>query len=181
MDSDSDNDDILYIDSDIDTDSDNEFGDDDFDHDSDLIYRQDEEHLDSEKLHNSYYIGLCNIYSFRKTMLFVNSISTRTYYKHSHENILKYLKNYSIFRTSRHIIEIMQLKILQNGTYSVIIKTHWLKMVQRHWKKTYKHRMSIIKQRHTPSSIFMVQQTGRYPAGLNVIPTIHGMLRQYSK
>lgn len=176
-----DDDNLFEMNSNIDSDSDDEYDDDDnFDIESDTIFREDAYHLDSDKLNNVYYIGLCNIYSFRKTILYVNSVSQPTFYKHSYCNLLRYLKNYSIFRCIHPKIDIMKLHILRNGTYTVIVKTLWLKLVQRRWKNIYKKRMDIIRKRCLPSSQMHTQRTGKYPFGLNILPSISGMMSEFS-
>ena len=56
---------------------------------------------------------------------------------------LKYLKNYSIIRLKSPKIEIMRLNIIDNRFYTVIINTHWISIIQRHWKKTYANKDTI--------------------------------------
>jgi len=168
-----DDDNLFEMNSNIDSDSDDEYdNEDDFDIESDTIFREDSYHLDSDKLNN--------VYSFRKTILYVNSVSQPTFYKHSYCNLLRYLKNYSIFRCIHPKIDIMKLHILRNGTYTVIVKTHWLRLVQRRWKNIYKKRMDIIRKRCLPSSQMHAQRTGKYPFGLNILPSISGMMSEFS-
>ena len=78
-------------------------------------------------------------------------------------------------------IHIMKLNILNDGTYSVILKTYWIKIIQRHWKKVFIIRNSIIKKRMTNSIQRNFELRGNYGIGLNRIPTIYGLLKAYSK
>lgn len=168
--------------SDVESDNDSSMGDfeDGFDVVTRQIYREDEHHMDGDKNNARYYIGLCNTYVSQKTILFVVSVSSRIFHRYSYDNIHTYLKSYSIFQRTHPTIEIMKLNILENGRYTVLIKTHWLRLVQRHWKKTFAERLRVIRRRAQPSSLVYSQQTGAYPDGLHRIPTLYGMLRQYS-
>jgi hypothetical protein len=64
----------------------------------------------------------------------------------------------------------MKLNILQDGTYSVIKKTYWLRLVQRHWKKIMKMKKDIYNKRMSVISQYSLQIRGRYPYGLNTMP-----------
>ena len=52
---------------------------------------------------------------------------------------------------------------LFTGEQIVIIKTIWLKIIQRKWKKVFAKRQSIIKYRSSPNSISFRQVTGKWP------------------
>lgn len=179
---DGDHDDMLAImDSDVETDSESEFDiADELEYEIDRIYREDDIHMDSTKTNQTYYIGLCNIYAHQKTILFVNSISNRSFFRHPFQNVLTYLKEYSIFHCSRPKIEIMKLNVLPNGTYTALVKTHWLRLIQRHWKKVFACRTLIFRKRRLPGSQLYNQCHGKYPSYLRDLPTIHGMLSKYA-
>lgn len=50
------------------------------------------------------------------------------------------------------------------------IKTFWIKLIQRRWKKIYKQRQYILKQRMLPKSIHEREVTGKWPKGLRLWP-----------
>ena len=50
------------------------------------------------------------------------------------------------------------------------IKTFWIKLIQRRWKKIYKERQDILKQRMLPKSIREREITGKWPKGLRIWP-----------
>jgi hypothetical protein len=107
----------------------------------DEIHHMDYQHLYSEKQNGKYYIGLCaeilqNDYLHLPTesiYLMVNSISPSTYYKWPHNSCLRYLYYYGMTAMHKPEIHILQLHIMDDGTYSVVIKTFWLKIIQRKW------------------------------------------------
>ena len=43
------------------------------------------------------------------------------------------------------VIDIMQLKISEDGLYLAIIKTYWISLIQRHWKKIIQQKKEYIK------------------------------------
>jgi hypothetical protein len=177
----SDADELVMMDSEVETDSEDEFDiADELEYEIDNIYREDDFHMESTKIDQTYYIGLCNTYLSRNTILFVNSISNRSFFRHPYQNVLTYLKEYSIFHCSHPKIEIMKLNILPNGTYSALVKTHWLRLIQRHWKKVFARRKLIFRKRRLPGSQLYNQCHGKYPSDLRYLPTIHGMLSNYA-
>lgn len=145
----------------------------------DLIYNDDSEHLDSEKIHSQYYIGFCKFIRKPNLFLMLTTVSPRTFYKYQYCHVLKYLYYYSSVRLLNPALDIMQLKILDDGTYSVILKTYWIRLIQRHWRKTMGQRREIVKGRMKVGSIYWRQTTGRWPHGLNTLPSLKGLLRDY--
>uniref|UniRef100_A0A6C0JJ55 Uncharacterized protein n=1 Tax=viral metagenome TaxID=1070528 RepID=A0A6C0JJ55_9ZZZZ len=145
----------------------------------DLIYNDDKEHLDSEKTHSQYYIGFCKFMRKPNLLLMLTTVSPKAFYKYQYCHVLKYLYYYSSVRLLNPTLDIMQLKILDDGTYSVILKTYWIRLIQRHWRIIIGQRTEVIKGRKKVASICWRQTTGRWPHGLNILPGIKGMLRQY--
>lgn len=145
----------------------------------DRIYYEDVNHLDSDKEDGKYYIGLCKYLYRPKINLMLNSVSARTFYRHSYFHVLKHLYYNSSVRLFQPKIEIMKLLVLEDGTYSVIMKTHWIRLIQRHWRSVLKTRKEIIKGRMNPRSLLCRETTGKFPPGLRVFPGIIGMMRKY--
>jgi hypothetical protein len=111
-------------------------------------------------------------------------ISTRTFYHYSYAIILKYLVANSVLFAKylkQPSIHIIKIHIDSTNTYIALLKTHWLRLVQRHWKKAFNERKHILCLRKQPNSIFHFARRGRYPDGQNVCPTIHGLMRMYNK
>jgi hypothetical protein len=170
-DSDSDNDSIVIID---------EFDIDDMDEDNlEQIERQDADHLYNEKEHGHYYIGLYKYMRNPKIFLMANTVSTRIFFKFEFQRIFRYLNCYSSIRIQDPKVEIMQLHILEDQTYSVVLKTHWIRLIQRHWKKAFHKRREITKAIKSPRALMHREVHGRFPYGLNRIPSIWGLMRDY--
>jgi hypothetical protein len=146
------------------------------------IYSNDIEHLDMEKIDGNYYIGICCVsISCRNSILFLNSVSAITFSNYSFKRIMEYLILHTIIHVRNPKLHIMKMNILQDGTYSVIIKTYWLRLVQRHWRKVYLERQLVLKQRCSLDAIHTKMIRGKYMSGLNILPGLNGMMRQYNK
>jgi hypothetical protein len=153
----------------------------DWEHDE--IYQDDSLHVYSEKENGNYYIGLTKRTRTdgNDVLLMVNSVSPIVFFQYEFERIRKYLAQYSIVRVENAKVHIMKLCVLEDETYSVILKTHWLRLVQRHWKKTYSKRRQVIKGRRNLANLRHRELCGRWPNGLNRVPSLHGLLQQYKK
>lgn len=155
------------------------FEDDEHDYQDEHIFIEDADHF-VERTNGTYYLGICQYISSRNINLLANSVSQRVYFRNQHSDILRYLVNYSIIRISRPNIEIMKLDIQPDSSYSVILKTHWIRLIQRHWKKICRRRQEIMNLRKSMVFQKIKEITGAYPLGHNKTPTMRGMLSQYS-
>ena len=110
------------------------------------IYFHEQDFLDSEKEDKLYYIGNNKISNDKQYILYANAVTPTTFFRFNINHIQSYLQDYSIFVTNPNI-DIMKLYILDDHTYTVIIKTHWLRIIQRHWKKyIHKENTALIKE-----------------------------------
>lgn len=144
----------------------------------DEIYRDEQNFLDSEKQNGHYYIGLYKNMKYQNNLL--NAISAKTFYKYSFIHVLKYLYYYSLVRLYQPNVEIMKLYILNDGTYSVVLKTHWIRLIQRHWRKALLLRKQIMKKQMYVSSLYHREIYGRFPNGLNKLPMLSGLMNRYT-
>lgn len=143
------------------------------------IYFHEEQFLDSEKQDNHYYIGINKVSRDNNYILYANSITIPSFFRYNIKHVGLYLQEYSIFRCNSNI-DIMKLFILDDHTYTVVLKTHWLRIIQRHWKNIYSQRTLTIKKRKQLQARMYFEKHGRYPDNSYIIPTIHGMLVSYN-
>uniref|UniRef100_A0A6C0LT29 Uncharacterized protein n=1 Tax=viral metagenome TaxID=1070528 RepID=A0A6C0LT29_9ZZZZ len=146
----------------------------------DELYDNDSEFIEQEKTNHNYYIGICKPSRAYDYYLLVNAVSPKLFYKTQYDLLIRYLQEYSVIYMSDPRIEIMKLYILQDETYTVSIKTYWIRLIQRHWKKIISTRKLIYKMRGAIRSLYYFELHGRYPDGLNTLPTLYGMLGCYS-
>jgi hypothetical protein len=88
------------------------------------------------------------------------------------------LRNYNnIIKDPRYLnLQIGKIYYLKGDECVCVIKTFWLKLIQRSWKKVYKMRKFIMNRRCRPDSIMYRQFTGKWPDTCNFMPSIRGML-----
>jgi hypothetical protein len=146
----------------------------------DEIYQDDSHHVYSEKQHDHYYIGLAKRLN-SDLLLMVNSVSPFVFFQYGFERVRRYLAQYSIVRVENAKIHIMKLCILPDQTYSVVLKTHWLRLVQRHWRKVYAERKRVIKGRRNLMNLRYREIHGKYSYGFNHLPSLRGMMRKYNE
>lgn len=174
-----------------------EYSDDNYisDEEMDDLYDEDEEHIASNKEDNTYYIGLCfkDMRNMEDSILLHLSISNKLFLKYDFKLIYKFLnciENISFlsdlddilylhddYKINIHIMKtnFQHSEIENEPIYNVLIKTFWLKIVQRTWKRVYNKRKNIIKKRCNISNIHHRQIHGKWPNGLNHLPGIRDM------
>lgn len=154
------------------------------DYDSDLdsenvydeINQLDYQHFYAEKEDGNYYIGMADYDKPNGSLLFSTTISPTAYFQYSYRDCSRYLYYYGISQQARPSIDIMQLHIDSTGTFNVVIKTFWLKLVQRKWKKIYKQRQQIIQKRSCPGALLHREIIGNWQHDIAHLPSILGLL-----
>jgi len=145
----------------------------------DRIYFHEEDFLDSEKEDKHYYIGNSWVSQDKLYILYANAVTPTTFFRFDINHVKSYLHDYSIFATNSNI-DIMKLFILDDHTHTVVIKTYWLKIIQRHWKKIYSQRKYCISRRRQIKTMMYVERNGMYPYDCHSMPGLQGMLSGYT-
>ncbi|MEI6152283.1 MAG: hypothetical protein WCQ10_07130 [Chitinophagia bacterium] len=166
----------------------------------------DDEYLPADS--NKCYLALCELYNGKihgSNNKFINSqylvlqrFTKRDLFEETLTGIIsKYSREYrklasqpntchSIIRNYKNIIsrdnyispQIVKCSYLPEGECVAVIKTIWIKLIQRKWKTIFSERQRIIGERSHINSIFYRELHGTWPCGLNVLPGICGMLSQ---
>lgn len=155
------------------------------DQDADIIHRMyfhDREFHSLEKVNGFYYLGSCH--PSGEEWLLNMVISPNLLFSHPYKMICKYLTEYSCPRFQIKGVEIMQLFIVQSPNrywiyYTVVKKTYWIRLVQRHWRKVYSAFKTRIPQLKTPKMQYYRQIRGKYPIGFNSPQLLYGLLSSY--
>ena len=143
----------------------------------DDVYNLDYAHCLKEKENNKYYIG--SYVNNDKNLLLSSSISPSTYFKINQTLCSNYLFEYSMSKNTIKSTEILKVKIINISGWefcTVIVKTFWLKIIQRKWKKIYKERMRIIGNRKKLKSLYFREINGKFPNTCLHLPTLQGLL-----
>lgn len=145
------------------------------------IYEEDSNHMNSEKEDGRYYLGIYKYMKSSGNLMFLSSVSNRCFFNHPFNNMICYLSEFSVFRNNANQIDIMQLSI-QDETYNVVLKTHWLRLIQRAWKKRFAAFKNILRQRRYLNNLHYKEKHGRWPSHLsNVNKKLYGLLAPYNQ
>lgn len=129
----------------------------------DEIAEIENERMPIDKQNNQYYIGTylqCTRHSKSVTRMNV-SITPQTFFEYDITDVENYLFNY--YYTPRHeykqnTIEIMKLIITQDGMYLVVLKTFWLRIIQKKWRRFY----SLLRARGSLHMQHQFELTGKW-------------------
>jgi hypothetical protein len=94
------------------------------------------------------------------------------------------LEPHSIIRNYENIIskpdyikpEIAECIVLETQHCVAIIKTIWIRLIQRKWRKVYAERKNILRKRMSTASLSTRELTGVWPEYCRYLPSIHGIL-----
>ena len=138
----------------------------------DEIYYNDAYSLVECPAENHYYIATYK-YMQNGLFIFAKSVSPDTFFKYPFETLVRYLYWFSlIWIPPNPKVEIILIKKWGNQSIC-ILKTHWIRIIQRCWRRVYKERQLIIAKRKRLQTIREVEM-GKYP--VIPFPDLRGML-----
>lgn len=144
----------------------------------DEIYNNESNYIDHYGDSDEYYVDkkyYIGVYCIIDTHILESSITVNSFLKYNAHDCLVYLNNHAIFsKKRRKAIEIMQFTPIHCDSisvYKVIVKTFWLRLVQRNWKRIYKMRKQIIN-----TEILNFLRKREYEFEKTSIPGLSGML-----
>jgi len=77
--------------------------------------------------------------------------------------------------------EIGQYILLPTQEAVAILKTFWLRIIQRKWKKVFTQRQQVIRNRLCISALYFRETTGQWPKECVWLPELRGMLSDIAK
>jgi hypothetical protein len=144
----------------------------------DEIYNNESNYIDHYGDSDEYYIDknyYIGVYYINNIHILESSITVNSFLKYSAHDCLIYLNNHAVFsKKRRNSIEIMQFTPIKCGSlsvYKIVVKTFWLRLVQRNWKRIYKMRKQIIN-----TEILNFLREREYGFEKTSIPGLFGML-----
>ena len=153
----------------------------DSDYDSD--YESDDDSSDDNEFDDDL---LCvSSYKDMKELIRNYTLSTRYFLKQLKESNENINIEHPILRNYLNIINIQtpfmkpqigEIIFLKGDEAVCIIKTHWIKIIQRKWKKIFEKRKQILKNRLCINSILYWQMNGKWDENCKLLPTLNGML-----
>ncbi len=111
--------------------------------------------FEPEEFYNDEHIGYSDLMEYtynngRSTSKYVNNPDYRDYKK-----IVTNPKYYNV--------NILEEQMLETGEIVCIVKTHYISLLQRRWKKKYKEYQDIISMRKNPKSLIYRTLNGKWP------------------
>jgi hypothetical protein len=129
----------------------------------DIIFEEESHFVFEEKIDKNYYIGMGTKIDNYDLLIMANSISITTFFKYPYNTLLQYLWFHSIIRVNKPTIDILKLIIQPDGSYSVVIKTFWLRVFQRRWKRIFREHQELIMKRKSIQYLKIREITGKFP------------------
>jgi len=103
-----------------------------------------------------------------------NSIFIRNIVKYAHPFIRNYIN--IVLQNDYIRPEIAECITLSTGEHIAILKTFWIRIIQRSWKRVLQNKKSILQKRQIPNELFYKQIYGKWSSNC-IMPGIVGMLR----
>lgn len=129
---------------------------------------------------NNYYNRIHNaIYYLKRKYLYLTESDMFNPILYTHPTIRNY---YNIVSNPNYIKpEIGQYIILPTHEAVAVLKTFWIRIIQRKWKKVFQQQQQIIEERCKLPSLQFRQTTGHWPTHCKTFPTLKGMLHALKK
>jgi len=127
------------------------------------------------------YILSSKYFANEQSLVLNRIINMDTFFKYSHRILSKFVFQFSCFYLKKNpVIEIGYLYLKsEENTYPVtccILKTFWIRIIQRTWRRVMNERNQILKERKKINSLLYRELHGKFPNGCAFLPTIQGML-----
>jgi len=89
-----------------------------------------------------------------------------------------FIRNYEVIISNDNYIqpEIAEVVYLCGDECVAILKTFWIRIIQRAWKRVYKERQNIILIRRNPMSLKYRERNGKWANNCCNLPGLYGML-----
>jgi hypothetical protein len=174
------------LDLDYDSDFDEEY---DFDTDNLATIERvcDDDHFDTLHTNKKWFIGLSlNQYDY---YIYLIHVSPASYFKYPHDIVRRYLRRYSCMELPKDakielmmmVIEHVNLNGIEFDIKKVVLKTYWIRLIQRCWRNTLKRRREMIMKWASPRNRKHVEMTGRNLPEYRRLPSLYGCLHQMHK
>jgi hypothetical protein len=135
----------------------------------DISQEIDNQHIGHERMQ----IGTYKYIRRSRQFLHIMNIPLVSFFKYNSYLISRYFYWHSSFYVAEHPpVELIQIYEVGNPlTVSYcVIKTFWIKIIQRVWRRVYNERQRIIQGRKTIESIRYRELNGHFPEGYRVMP-----------
>ena len=114
-------------------------------HNEDELYFIDEEYMyEYEPCENlKYYLGSYKYFEDIGEYILISQISKHVFYESNYNSMRNFIYWYSGTYIPDPSIQIMQV-FIKNDYITAVLKTHWIRLIQRIWKRKYRERQEYI-------------------------------------
>ena len=130
---------------------------------------------------NQYCIGTYS--NIDNELILTIRVHLETFYKYSQDMFVPYMYYSSEIPMHERRISVrthvLQVAILEDDTFTVIVKTHWIRIIQRTWRRIFKQRaLYVLCLKKIAGSFSPLQD--RLKKSLGKYPGLQGMLSSYN-
>ena len=122
---------------------------------------EDDADIEEECVDGKYYVGSYNLDSERNILLLTARVNLPEFFKYEQNHLIWYLYLHSCMPHDPKL-EIIQVQIICDGTYTCVLKTRYIRLIQRKWKRWLKQRQQFIRTM-TLQKLRHRELTGRFP------------------
>lgn len=122
------------------------------------------------RVDGSYLLGFVKLFNYQpRDLLLDRSISLKYFFEHR----FPCLSAAIAFWSQLHVIQVV---VGSGGEYYAVLKTRWIKVIQKTWKEVIRSRDRVVKMRRSLDSLRAIEMTGRFPEGMCRVYGLRGML-----
>ena len=146
----------------------------------------DDDLLDIDDDSEDYLINRHNYGILESFINFTKPISEQYFdvvYNTDYKKIHDFIRNYKTIISNKNYLtpQIMEIIILKGNEHVAILKTFWIRCLQRCWKRLVKKRTIILSLRKQPKIIKYKEVHGVYPTTCHIWPQVKGMWYNLSR
>ena len=122
--------------------------------------------------------SILKLFRLSNSIINLHKKKYKRYIKNKENTPHPIIKNYNNIISKKDYIklDIIEKKELNGEEHVAIIKTFWLKLVQRKWKKIFNERKIKINLRKNINNLNFRHINGFWPQSCNILPEYRGML-----
>lgn len=115
--------------------------------------------------------------TFSGNLAYTLEIDPTMWSTYPYDRIVSYAQSFRLGANALQGLDPLQImkRITIGPQVVVVLKTFWLRLVQRTWKRIYKERVRVIALRCSPRCHRHMELTGRYIEGAHSLPRLQGM------
>lgn len=69
-------------------------------------------------------------------------------------------------------LHVIKITVGRMGEYYAVLKTRWIKLIQKKWRQVFEERQMMMLQRRSISALRARELTGRFPEGMRVVSNL---------